>query len=103
MDLGLKDKGVIVTGGSKGIGLAIAEGFAREGARVSICSRGAEALEAARLLDVGVVSPKISLQGDEVAILYPGDPDYDSGVAGLPAAGRLLNRLVLRDGLWGKP
>lgn len=63
----------------------------------------AEALEAARLLDVGVVSPKISLQGDEVAILYPGDPDYDSGVAGLPAAGRLLNRLVLRDGLWGKP
>ena len=48
MDLGLKDKGVIVTGGSKGIGLAIAEGFAREGARVSICSRGAEALEAAR-------------------------------------------------------
>ncbi|MFP6745457.1 MAG: SDR family oxidoreductase [Alphaproteobacteria bacterium] len=48
MDLGLKDKGVIVTGGSKGIGLAIAEGFAREGARVSICSRGAGALEAAR-------------------------------------------------------
>jgi 3-oxoacyl-[acyl-carrier protein] reductase len=48
MDLGLKDKGVIVTGGSKGIGLAIAEGFAREGAKVSICARGAEALEQAR-------------------------------------------------------
>ncbi len=48
MDLGLKDKGVIVTGGSKGIGLAIAEGFAREGAKVSICARGAETLEQAR-------------------------------------------------------
>ena len=48
MDLGLKDKGVIVTGASKGIGLAIAEGFAREGAKVSVCARGPEALEQAR-------------------------------------------------------
>jgi 3-oxoacyl-[acyl-carrier protein] reductase len=48
MDLGLTDKGVIVTGGSKGIGLAIAEGFAREGAKVSICARNAETLEQAR-------------------------------------------------------
>ncbi|MFP6741469.1 MAG: glucose 1-dehydrogenase [Alphaproteobacteria bacterium] len=48
MDLGLKDKGVIVTGASKGIGLAIAEGFAREGAKVSICARNAETLEQAR-------------------------------------------------------
>lgn len=48
MDLGLKDKGVIVTGGSKGIGLAIAQGFAREGAKVSICARNPETLEQAR-------------------------------------------------------
>src|SRR3954451_15947870 len=42
MDLGLKDKSVLVTGGSKGIGLAIAELFADEGANVAICARNAD-------------------------------------------------------------
>lgn len=45
MDLGLKDKGVVVTGASKGIGRAAALQFADEGAHVAICARGAEALE----------------------------------------------------------
>jgi NAD(P)-dependent dehydrogenase (short-subunit alcohol dehydrogenase family) len=41
MDLGLKGKRIAITGGSKGIGRAIAEGFAKEGADVSICARNA--------------------------------------------------------------
>ena len=45
MELGLKGKTVLVTGGSKGIGRATAHAMAAEGARVMICSRTASALE----------------------------------------------------------
>lgn len=48
MDLGLKGKHVLVTGGSKGIGLACARAFMAEGARVAIVSRSRENLEAAK-------------------------------------------------------
>lgn len=47
MDLGLKGKRAVVTGASKGIGRAIAEGFAAEGADVSICARNADEVAAA--------------------------------------------------------
>lgn len=43
-----KGRRVLVAGGSRGIGRAIALNFARCGAAVSICSRGAESLEATR-------------------------------------------------------
>ena len=46
MDLGLKGKTVVVTGGSSGIGLATVRAFLAEGANVAFCARGAERLAA---------------------------------------------------------
>jgi len=47
MDLELQGKSVIVTGASKGIGLAVAETFAAEGATPVLVSRTGEALQVA--------------------------------------------------------
>lgn len=47
MDLGLADKHVLITGGTRGIGLACARQYLQEGARVSICGRSAASCDAA--------------------------------------------------------
>lgn len=47
MNIDLSGKRVIVTGASRGIGLAIAKAFAGEGARVAICARSEEAVSLA--------------------------------------------------------
>ncbi|MEH6482992.1 MULTISPECIES: SDR family oxidoreductase [Pseudomonas] len=47
MNIDLNGKRVIVTGASRGIGLAIARAFAQEGARVAICSRSLDAVNSA--------------------------------------------------------
>jgi NAD(P)-dependent dehydrogenase (short-subunit alcohol dehydrogenase family) len=47
MNIDLSAKRVIVTGGSRGIGLAIAKAFAAEGARVAICARSEQAVNEA--------------------------------------------------------
>ena len=44
---GLEGKAALVTGGSKGIGKAIAYALAREGCSVAICARGEVDLQAA--------------------------------------------------------
>ena len=70
MDLGLKGKTVLVTGGSRGIGAAICEEFAREGADVAInymsSARAAEELAARLEADYGVRSLAVQADmGDE--------------------------------------
>jgi 3-oxoacyl-[acyl-carrier protein] reductase len=47
LDLHLKGKAAIVTGSSRGLGLASARALAAEGCRVCLCARGVEALERA--------------------------------------------------------
>jgi NAD(P)-dependent dehydrogenase (short-subunit alcohol dehydrogenase family) len=48
MDLGLKGKRALVTGASKGIGMAVARTLAAEGCHLNIAARGIETLEKAR-------------------------------------------------------
>ena len=47
MELGLTGKRVAITGGSRGIGRAIATRMLEEGASVAICARGQEGVEEA--------------------------------------------------------
>jgi NAD(P)-dependent dehydrogenase (short-subunit alcohol dehydrogenase family) len=52
MDLGFADATAVVTGGSKGMGLAIAETLGAEGASVAIMARGQQGLDSADPHDV---------------------------------------------------
>ncbi len=69
MDLGLKGKVALISGASKGLGRAIAEEFAKEGAHVSICARGREDLERAatglRQYGVSVVATQADVTNTE--------------------------------------
>jgi 3-oxoacyl-[acyl-carrier protein] reductase len=47
MDLGLKGKNAIILGGTRGIGRAIADTLAKEGANVAVCARNADQVAAA--------------------------------------------------------
>lgn len=65
MKYGLAGKTALVTGGSRGIGKAVAVRLASEGAQVAICARGEEGLAAAKA-DIEHVSgaPVLAIQAD---------------------------------------
>ncbi|KQU07189.1 3-ketoacyl-ACP reductase [Rhodococcus sp. Leaf7] len=70
MDLDLKGKRAIVSGASRGIGLAIARTLLVEGASVGVCARGEEHLNevAAELSELGTVFHKSVDVGDADAV-----------------------------------
>ncbi len=65
MEITLTGRAAIVTGGSKGIGLAIATRFAASGADVAIIARGREALDqAVKTIGTAAKTRIIGIQGD---------------------------------------
>ena len=65
MEISLKGRAAIVTGGSKGIGLGVATRFAASGADVAIVARGREGIDAAvKSIGAGAKGKIIGVQGD---------------------------------------
>src|SRR6266567_2822710 len=71
MDLGMKGKKALVTGGSEGIGKAVTRTLAREGVDVAICARRKEPLEAA--------AAEISKETGRKIVAIPADLSKDTG------------------------
>jgi NAD(P)-dependent dehydrogenase (short-subunit alcohol dehydrogenase family) len=89
--MSLKDKNVVVTGGSRGLGLGLVEALVAHGARVTVVARGADALEPVRArLGVATIAADVT---DEIAahrILAEVRPDILALNAGTtPRMGRL--------------
>lgn len=96
MDLGLKGRSVLITGGSKGIGAACARTFLAEGCSVVLASRDAAKLAetAAALGNLGAVKtfPADLSKGAERARLAAAHPDVDilvNNAGAIPGGGLL--------------
>lgn len=64
MDLGLVNKTALVTGASRGLGLACALAFAAEGAKLAICARGETDLHRAQAQITELGAPVLALVAD---------------------------------------
>ena len=89
--MSLKDKNVVVTGGSRGLGLGLVEALVAHGARVTVVARGADALESVRArLGVATISADVTDETAAHRILAEVRPDILALNAGTtPRMGRL--------------
>jgi NAD(P)-dependent dehydrogenase (short-subunit alcohol dehydrogenase family) len=89
--MSLKDKNVVVTGGSRGLGLGLVEALVAHGARVTVVARDADALESVRTrLGVATISADVTDETSAHRILAEVRPDVLALNAGAkPPMGRL--------------
>src|ERR1700720_4525559 len=89
--MSLKDKNVVVTGGSRGLGLGLVEALVARGARVTVVARDADALESVRArLGVATISADVTDETAAHRILAEVRPDILALNAGAkPRMGRL--------------
>lgn len=109
MDLKLKERVAIVSGGSKGIGAAIAKSLAEEGVNVVICARGKESLSVVKdeIVRSGGKALAISANGtdpDDVRCVVDKTIEEFHGVDilvnNIGGAGRFADFLELCDDDW---
>jgi NAD(P)-dependent dehydrogenase (short-subunit alcohol dehydrogenase family) len=83
--MSLKDKNVVVTGGSRGLGLGLVEALVAHGARVTVVARDADALESVRArLGVATISADVTDETAAHRILAEVRPDILALNAGTP-------------------
>lgn len=82
MDLGLKGKSVLITGASKGIGLACARAFAAEGANLHIASRDAARLAEAKAEILKIAKVEVTIHPCDLA--KPGSAKALAAACGVP-------------------
>ena len=89
--MSLKNKNVVVTGGSRGLGLGLVEALVAHGARVTVVARDADALESVRArLGVATISADVTDENAAHRILAEVRPDILALNAGAtPRMGRL--------------
>lgn len=89
--MSLKDKTVVVTGGSRGLGLGVVEAVVAHGAKVTVVARGADALESVcARLGVATISADVTDETAAHRILAEVRPDILALNAGAkPRMGRL--------------
>lgn len=89
--MSLKDKHVVVTGGSRGLGLGLVEALVAHGAKVTVVARSADALESVRArLGVATISADVTDESAAHRILTQVHPDILVLNAGAkPPMGRL--------------
>jgi NAD(P)-dependent dehydrogenase (short-subunit alcohol dehydrogenase family) len=89
--MNLRDKNIVVTGGSRGLGLGLVEALVAHGARVTVVARGAEALEAVRArLGVATICADVTNEAAAHRIVGETRPDILVLNAGAtPRMGRL--------------